>query len=137
MEIELNRKIWMQESVSRVRTALVVLMTSWSVAMAGEIRAEQISVETAAKAAGLAVETGNANVNGVTIYYRDIGRRRDSVAWLSRNRRHICVGGSGAGQALSSHRAGFARRRPLAAPLGRIREKDARHRRQGVDGILR
>ena len=72
----------MQESVSRARTALVVLMTSWLVAMAGEIRAEQISVETAAKAAGLAVETGNANINGVTIYYRDIGPRPESVILL-------------------------------------------------------
>jgi pimeloyl-ACP methyl ester carboxylesterase len=41
--------------------------------------AEQISVEASAKAAGLAVETANADVNGVTIHYRDIGARGEPV----------------------------------------------------------
>lgn len=49
---------------------------------ANEVRAEQISVEAAAKAAGLAVETGTAAVNGVTIYYRDIGPRLEPVILL-------------------------------------------------------
>ena len=42
-------------------------------AIAAQARAEQTSVEAAAKAAGLAVRVGQAAVNGVTIYYRDIG----------------------------------------------------------------
>ena len=50
--------------------------------MTAEVHAEQISVEESAKAAGLAVKTGNANVNGVTIYYRDIGPRAESVVLL-------------------------------------------------------
>ena len=50
--------------------------------MTAEVRAGQISVEAAAKAAGLAVETGTANVNGVAIYYRDIGARADPVILL-------------------------------------------------------
>src|SRR5262249_42922034 len=45
-------------------------------------RAEQIPVEAAAKAAGLAVQTGTATVNGVTIYYRDIGLRNEPVLLL-------------------------------------------------------
>lgn len=44
---------------------LLVLPTS--------LRAEQLSVEAAAKAAGLRIETGTAPVNGVALYYRDIG----------------------------------------------------------------
>jgi pimeloyl-ACP methyl ester carboxylesterase len=50
--------------------------------MASEVRAEQISVEAAAIAAGLAVETNTASVNGVTIYYRDIGPRGEPVVLL-------------------------------------------------------
>jgi pimeloyl-ACP methyl ester carboxylesterase len=45
-------------------------------------RAGQISVEAAATANGLAIKTGNANVNGVTIYYRDIGPRTEPVILL-------------------------------------------------------
>jgi pimeloyl-ACP methyl ester carboxylesterase len=37
------------------------------------LRAEQASIEAAAKAAGLRIETGTATVNGVALYYRDIG----------------------------------------------------------------
>ena len=41
--------------------------------MTEQARAEQTSVEAAARAAGLRIETGTATVNGVAIYYRDIG----------------------------------------------------------------
>jgi len=51
----------------------IALLASGLVAIAGQPRAEQTSVEAAAKAAGLAVQVGQATVNGVTIYYRDIG----------------------------------------------------------------
>ena len=78
---ELNRKVSMQAGASRVQMALAALLAS-VVAMAAEVRAEQISVEASAKAAGLAVETGNANINGVTIHYRDIGPRSESVILL-------------------------------------------------------
>ena len=80
----------MRDRLSRARHAPRVV---GSIAAAAEVaRAEQISVEAAARAAGLAVETATATVNGVTIYYRDIGPRgepRDAVARLSRNRRHV------------------------------------------------
>jgi len=62
--------------------AVTALLASWLVAIAAEVRAEQISVEASAKMAGLGVETGIANVNGVTIYYRDIGPRVESVILL-------------------------------------------------------
>jgi pimeloyl-ACP methyl ester carboxylesterase len=78
----LNWKVLPQAVTLRVRTALAALIVSWLVAMVAEVRAEQISVETVAKAAGLAVETGTANVNGVTIYYRDIGQRSEPVILL-------------------------------------------------------
>jgi pimeloyl-ACP methyl ester carboxylesterase len=67
---------------SRAGMALVVLLASLEVTMATEVRAEQISVEAAAKAAGLAIETGTATVNGVVIYYRDIGPRAEPVILL-------------------------------------------------------
>ncbi len=38
------------------------------------VHGEQMPIETAAKAAGLRLDTGMATVNGVTLYYRDIGR---------------------------------------------------------------
>jgi pimeloyl-ACP methyl ester carboxylesterase len=44
--------------------------------------AEQISVEAAAQAAALTLETASANVNGVSIYYRDIGPRAEPVILL-------------------------------------------------------
>ena len=66
----------------RVRLALAVLLASGSMAAAAEVRAEQTSVEAAAKAAGLAVETATAAVNDVTIYYRDIGARGEPVILL-------------------------------------------------------
>ena len=67
---------------SRAGMALVVLLASLGVTIAAEVRAEQISVEAAAKAAGLAIETGTATVNGVAIYYRDIGPRAEPVILL-------------------------------------------------------
>lgn len=68
--------------VSRAAIALVVLLNSWQVIAAGGARAEQISLEAAARAAGLAVETNTAVANGVTIYYRDIGPRSEPVILL-------------------------------------------------------
>src|SRR5260370_37250726 len=103
--------------------------------MVTEVHAEQISVEAAAKAAGVAVETGTATVNGVSIYYRDIGPPSAPVILLlSRNRRRICVSCDCSGYALSSPCAGFAWQRPVAASFGRLREEDTRDRYQGVDG---
>jgi pimeloyl-ACP methyl ester carboxylesterase len=78
----LNWKVSRQAGACRVRMALTALLASWLVAMAAEVRAEQISVEMSAKMAGLDVETGIANVNGVTIYYRDIGPRVEPVILL-------------------------------------------------------
>jgi pimeloyl-ACP methyl ester carboxylesterase len=78
----LNRHVSLQAGTSRVLTAISALLASWLVAMTAGLHAEQISVEESAKAAGLAVKTGNANVNGVTIYYRDIGPRAESVVLL-------------------------------------------------------
>jgi pimeloyl-ACP methyl ester carboxylesterase len=66
----------------RVRLALAVLLASGSMAAAAEVRAGQTSIEAAAKAAGLAVETASATVNDVTIYYRDIGARGEPVILL-------------------------------------------------------
>jgi pimeloyl-ACP methyl ester carboxylesterase len=66
----------------RLRLALAVLLASGSMAAAAEVRAGQTSVEAAAKAAGLAVETASAVVNDVTIYYRDIGPRGEPVILL-------------------------------------------------------
>jgi pimeloyl-ACP methyl ester carboxylesterase len=62
--------------------AVMALLASCLLAAAAEARAEQPSVESAAKAAGLAVETGTVAVNGVTIYYRDIGPRTKTVILL-------------------------------------------------------
>ena len=72
----------MQPGALRVRLALAVLLASGSIAAAAEVRAEQTSVEAAARAAGLAVETATAAVNDVTIYYRDIGPRGEPVILL-------------------------------------------------------
>jgi pimeloyl-ACP methyl ester carboxylesterase len=45
-------------------------------------RAEQISVEAAARTAGLSIQTATATVNGVAIYYRDIGPPGEAVLLL-------------------------------------------------------
>ncbi len=65
-----------------IRMALCALLVSWPVVMAAGVRAEQISVEASAKTAGLDLETGTADVNGVKIYYRDIGPRAEAVILL-------------------------------------------------------
>jgi pimeloyl-ACP methyl ester carboxylesterase len=75
-------KLAQDTSVSRAAIAVVVLLTAWQVIAAGGARAEQISLEAAAKAAGLAVETNTAVANGATIYYRDIGPRSEPVILL-------------------------------------------------------
>ena len=72
----------MRPGALRVRLALAVLLASGSMAAAAEVRAGQTSIEAAAKAAGLAVETASATVNDVTIYYRDIGARGEPVILL-------------------------------------------------------
>ena len=53
--------------------AFIALLASGLMAVAVQARAEQASIEAAAKAAGLRIETGTATVNGVALYYRDIG----------------------------------------------------------------
>jgi pimeloyl-ACP methyl ester carboxylesterase len=67
---------------SCVRIVLAALLASWLVTITAEARSGQVFVEAAAKAAGLAIETGNAAVNGVMIYYRDIGPRAEPVILL-------------------------------------------------------
>jgi hypothetical protein len=67
---------------SKANLALAALLASGLLVMAPAVRAEQISVEAAATAAGLAVKTGTADVNGVTMYYRDIGQRSEPVLLL-------------------------------------------------------
>jgi pimeloyl-ACP methyl ester carboxylesterase len=57
-------------------------MESGLTAMAAEVRAGQVSVEAAATASGLALTTGTAAVNGVKIYYRDIGQPSEPVILL-------------------------------------------------------
>lgn len=72
----------MRPGVSRVVIAATALLASLLVAMTTDLRAEQISIEAAAAAAGLAVKTGRADANGATIYYRDIGTGTDTVILL-------------------------------------------------------
>jgi pimeloyl-ACP methyl ester carboxylesterase len=69
-------------NVSRVAMALVVPLAIGWVMTSGQARAEQISVEATAKAAGLAIETGVATANGASIYYRDIGTRGEPLLLL-------------------------------------------------------
>jgi pimeloyl-ACP methyl ester carboxylesterase len=69
-------------SVSCAAMALMALLTLWQVVAAAGAHAEQISLEAAATAAGLAVATDTAVANGVTIYYRDIGERSEPVLLL-------------------------------------------------------
>lgn len=78
----MNPKISTRPGILQIRTALTALLASLLVTMATEVSAEQISVEASAQAAGLALETGSAKVNGVTIYYRDIGPRAEPVILL-------------------------------------------------------
>jgi pimeloyl-ACP methyl ester carboxylesterase len=78
----MTRKLSMKMSSSRPGAILWVALASWLVGMPAQVRAEQMSVEASAKAAGLAVETATASVNGVTIYYRDIGAPGEPVILL-------------------------------------------------------
>src|SRR5512144_3124289 len=72
----------MKTAAFRYRLARTALLASCLVALPAGVRAGQTSVELAAKAAGLAVATASATVNGVTIYYRDIGPRAEPVILL-------------------------------------------------------
>ena len=65
----------------RVRVALMVLSALCG-ALAAQARGEQTSVEAAASAAGLVVQTATTSVNGVAMYYRDIGPRAEPVILL-------------------------------------------------------
>jgi pimeloyl-ACP methyl ester carboxylesterase len=53
--------------------AFIALLASALVAVASHARAEQPSIEAAAAAAGLRLQTGTVPVNGTALYYRDIG----------------------------------------------------------------
>ena len=53
--------------------AFIALLASALMAMAGQAHAEQASIEAAARAAELRMDTGTVPVNGVALYYRDIG----------------------------------------------------------------
>ncbi len=75
-------KTLMKTGAIRDRLIRTALLASCFLALTAEARAGQISVEAAAKAAGLAVETATATVNGVTLYYRDIGPRAETVILL-------------------------------------------------------
>jgi pimeloyl-ACP methyl ester carboxylesterase len=66
----------------RAGLAFIVLLAICRILMPGQVRAEQITVEDAARAAGLAVETGVVTVNGAAIYYRDIGPRNEALLLL-------------------------------------------------------
>jgi pimeloyl-ACP methyl ester carboxylesterase len=63
----------------RDRLTFMAVLASCVLAMTTEVHAEQASVEATATAAGLAVKTGTAGVNGVTIYFRDVGPRGKAV----------------------------------------------------------
>jgi pimeloyl-ACP methyl ester carboxylesterase len=80
MELRLVRRNAMQVRSLRAGAIFPAVLASWLVSMPA--LAEQVSVEASAGAAGLAVETANANVNGVTTYYRDIGVRGEPVILL-------------------------------------------------------
>jgi pimeloyl-ACP methyl ester carboxylesterase len=69
-------------NLARGGAAFIMLLAMWWGMTASQARADQISVEAAAKAAGLAVDTGVVMVNGASIYYRDIGQRGESLLLL-------------------------------------------------------
>jgi pimeloyl-ACP methyl ester carboxylesterase len=71
----------LQTGALRARLAMA-LLAACLLAAGTEACAEQASVEAAARAAGLAVATGSATVNGVTIFYRDVGPRAEPVVLL-------------------------------------------------------
>lgn len=65
--------------ISRAAIVIIAWLCSASVTTT---RAEQISVEAVARTAGLSIRTDTAEVNGVTIYYRDIGPPGEAVLLL-------------------------------------------------------
>lgn len=72
----------MNTGASCIRPTFAALLAFCLVVLTPAVRAGQASVEAAAKAAGLGVETGTAIVNGVTLYYRDIGPRAEALILL-------------------------------------------------------
>src|SRR5260370_41127404 len=81
MPIALHRN-GADRNVRRAGMAFIVPLAIWWVMTASQARAEQISVEAAAKAAGLAVETDVVMANGAEIYYRNIGPRGEPLLLL-------------------------------------------------------
>src|SRR5258708_813222 len=81
MPIALHRN-GVDRNVRHAGMAFIVLSAIWWVMTASQARAEQISVEAAANAAGLAVETDVVMTNGAEIYYRDIGPRGEPLLLL-------------------------------------------------------
>src|SRR5260370_41656580 len=81
MPIALHRN-GADRNVRHAGMAFIVLSAIWWVMTASQARAEQISVEAAANAAGLAVETDVVMANGAEIYYRDIGPRGEPFLLL-------------------------------------------------------
>jgi pimeloyl-ACP methyl ester carboxylesterase len=77
-----NKLISTLQGAARVGMVLSMALTLWLASIPVQVRAEQVSVEASARAAGLAVQTANATVNGVTIYYREIGARGEPVILL-------------------------------------------------------
>jgi pimeloyl-ACP methyl ester carboxylesterase len=75
-----RRTLVRNASISRAAIAVIALLASWPAITAA--RAEQVSLEAAVGAAGLAIQTGTTAANGATIYYRDIGPRGEAVVLL-------------------------------------------------------
>jgi pimeloyl-ACP methyl ester carboxylesterase len=67
-------------SILDAAIAAIALLASWSGITVA--RAEQVSLEAAAGSAGLAIQTATTNVNGASIYYRDIGSRGEAVVLI-------------------------------------------------------
>jgi len=53
--------------------AFIALLASGLMAVAAQAHAEQASIEAVARAAGLRIDSGTVPVDGVALYYRDIG----------------------------------------------------------------
>jgi len=81
MPIALHRN-GADRNVRHAGMAFIVLLAIWWVMTASQARADQISVEAAVKAAGLAVETDVVMANGAEIYHRDIGPRGEPLLLL-------------------------------------------------------
>jgi pimeloyl-ACP methyl ester carboxylesterase len=68
------------QNATMLRAAIA--LAAWLCSSVVTTRAEQVSVETAAKTAGLSIQTDLAKVNGITVYYRDIGPPGEAVLLL-------------------------------------------------------